>query len=138
MYFCESIPVRLKVCVLIKVSSKFMQEKPIIFIFSIYLIFSVCVNYRSAKYIFVLIMFVLIMFPLIMFALKDVPLNIYSFYLRQLDNIGNCFPNLIYLNISAAFTAWKASKYGVFSGLYSVRMRENTDQKKLRIWTLFT
>ena len=37
------------------------------------------------------------------------------------------------------------SKYGVFSGvslrieseLYSVRMRENTDQKKLRIWTLF-
>ena len=26
-------------------------------------------------------------------------------------------------------------KYGVFSGPYSVRMRENTDQKKLRIWT---
>ena len=42
-------------------------------------------------------------------------------------------------------TAWKVSKYGVFSGLYflvgvseSVRMRENTDQKKLRIWSLFT
>ena len=37
------------------------------------------------------------------------------------------------------------SKYGVFSGPYlrsispySVQMRENTDQKKLRIWTLFT
>ena len=38
------------------------------------------------------------------------------------------------------------SKYGVFSGLslniqselYSVRMQENTDQNKLRIWTLFT
>ena len=30
------------------------------------------------------------------------------------------------------------SKYGVFSGPYSVRMRENTDQKNLRIWTLFT
>ena len=28
------------------------------------------------------------------------------------------------------------SKYGVFSGLYSVRMWENTDQKKFRIWTL--
>ena len=35
-------------------------------------------------------------------------------------------------------TTWKVSKYGVFSGPYSVRMRENTDQKKLRIWTLFT
>ena len=43
-------------------------------------------------------------------------------------------------------TAWKVSKYGVFSGphfptfglnteRYSVQMRENTDQKKLRIWT---
>ena len=46
----------------------------------------------------------------------------------------------------------KVSKCGVFSGPYfpefglnteryevsSVRMRENTDQKKLRIWTLFS
>ena len=32
------------------------------------------------------------------------------------------------------FTAWKVSRYEVFL----VRMRENTDQKKLRIWTLFT
>ena len=29
-------------------------------------------------------------------------------------------------------------KYGDFSGPYSVQMRENTDQKKLRIWTHFT
>ena len=29
-------------------------------------------------------------------------------------------------------------KYGVFSGPYSVRMRKNTEQKNLRIWTLFT
>ena len=51
------------------------------------------------------------------------------------------------------YIAWKVSKskYGVFSGpyfpaygeilcisLYSVRMRENTDQKKLGIWTLLT
>ena len=51
-------------------------------------------------------------------------------------------------------TAWKVFKYGVSSGpyfpafglnteryfvfSYSVRMRENTDQKKLRIWTTFT
>ena len=31
-------------------------------------------------------------------------------------------------------TAWKVSKYGVFSG----KNGKNTDQKKLRIWTLFT
>ena len=38
-------------------------------------------------------------------------------------------------------TTWKVSKYGVFSGpyfLYSVRIQENTDQKKLCIWSLFT
>ena len=50
------------------------------------------------------------------------------------------------------FTAWKMSKYGVFYGPYfpvfglnteicfvnSVQIQENTDQKKLRIWTLLT
>ena len=38
-------------------------------------------------------------------------------------------------------TVWKVSKYEVFllcKCPYSVRIRENTDQKKLRIWTLFT
>ena len=48
-------------------------------------------------------------------------------------------------------TAWKGSKYGIFAGPYfpvyglntgkspySVRMQENTVQKKLRIWTHFT
>ena len=35
-------------------------------------------------------------------------------------------------------TVWKVSKYGVFSGPFTVQMRENTDQKNLRIWTLFT
>ena len=43
-----------------------------------------------------------------------------------------------FADLAASFTAWKMSKYGVFSGPYSVRMWENTDQKKLRIWTLFT
>ena len=47
-----------------------------------------------------------------------------------------------------SYTAWKVSKYGVFAGpyfpvfglnteiyseMYSVRIQENTDQKKLRI-----
>ena len=39
------------------------------------------------------------------------------------------------------YAAWKESKYGVFLIRifpYSVQMRENTDQKKLCIWTLFT
>ena len=44
-------------------------------------------------------------------------------------------------------TAWKLYKYGVFSGPYFTvfwlnteiyRLRENTDQKKLRIWTFST
>ena len=52
-------------------------------------------------------------------------------------------------HVAFTFTARKVSKYGVFSGpyfpvfglnteIYSVnlRIRENTDQKKLRIWTL--
>ena len=33
---------------------------------------------------------------------------------------------------------WKVSKYVVFTGPNSGRIRENTDQKKFRIWTLFT
>ena len=53
-----------------------------------------------------------------------------------------------------SLTSWKVSKYGVFSGPYfpafglnterdsispySVRMRENAEQKKTHIWTLFT
>ena len=38
-------------------------------------------------------------------------------------------------------TAWKVSKYGVFSGLYFPVFSPNagnTDQKKLSIWILFT
>ena len=37
-------------------------------------------------------------------------------------------------------TAWKVSKYRFFSGpsFPTVRMPENTDHKKLRIWILFT
>ena len=41
------------------------------------------------------------------------------------------------LLIGKKLTAWKVSKYGVSSGPYSVQIRENTDQKKLRIWELF-
>ena len=36
------------------------------------------------------------------------------------------------------FTAWKVSKYGVFSGPYFPAFGLNTDQEKLLIWTLFT
>ena len=47
----------------------------------------------------------------------------------------------LFTNYSFAITAWKVFKYGVFLFRifpYSVRMQENTDQKKLRIWTIFT
>ena len=43
-----------------------------------------------------------------------------------------------FLTLVGLCTAWKVPKYGVFSGPYSVRLRENTDQKELRIRTLFT
>ena len=46
------------------------------------------------------------------------------------------WPKLLW--IWTASTLRKVSKYGVFSGSYSVRMPENTDQKRIRIWTLFT
>ena len=59
------------------------------------------------------------------------------------------------LNRKRQGTTWKVSKYGVFSGphfpvfglntgiygvnlRFSVRIQENTDQTKHRIWTLFT
>ena len=46
--------------------------------------------------------------------------------------------NSVFESFGYHYTAWKVSKYGVFSGPYfSVRMRENKDQKKLRICTLF-
>ena len=31
-----------------------------------------------------------------------------------------------------SYTSWEVSKYGVFPGLYSVCIQENTDQKKLK------
>ena len=61
-----------------------------------------------------------------------------------------------YITILIKSTAWKVTICGVFSGpyfpvfglntyrvlrskpRYSVQIKENTDQKKLRIWTLFT
>ena len=44
-------------------------------------------------------------------------------------------------NFTFTYATWKVSKYGVFSGSYFPVFSpntENTDQKKHRIWTLFT
>ena len=46
-------------------------------------------------------------------------------------------PCIVEIIQKKGITAWRVSKYGDISP-YSVQMRENTDQKKLRIWTLFT
>ena len=40
--------------------------------------------------------------------------------------------------IRLSLTVRKVSKYAVCSGPYSVRMQENTDQKKLSVWTRFS
>ena len=79
-----------------------------------------------------------------------------NFFLSSFSGFmnSNNFTVTIDIQVSRPFTVWKVSKYGVFSGLYfptfgldterysispySVWMRENTEQKKLRIWTLFT
>ena len=52
------------------------------------------------------------------------------------------------MDFAGTNTTWKVTKYGVCISLhsdwirrgtpYSVRVRGNTDQKKLHIWTLFT
>ena len=41
-------------------------------------------------------------------------------------------------HVTDDLTLREVFKYGVFSVPYSARMQENTDQKKLHIWTLFT
>ena len=50
-----------------------------------------------------------------------------------------CPNTVFFLVFSGAFSRIQ-TKYGEIRSIspYSVRMRENTDQKKLRIWTLFT
>ena len=73
--------------------------------------------------------------------------NLFSMWILGLCQMPGCGQN-------PTNTAWKVSKYAVFSGSYfpafdwygdlrsksrySVRIQENTDQKKLRTWTLFT
>ena len=75
-----------------------------------------------------------------------------SFYLLVIagylvDTSGYLVVTSGYLIATSGYfcTAWKVSRYGVFSGPYfpafelnTERLRENTDQKKLRISTLFT
>ena len=47
--------------------------------------------------------------------------------------------NFFFQNLCADMsTAWKVSKYGVFSRPYFTVIGLNADQKKLRIWALFT
>ena len=54
------------------------------------------------------------------------------------ENNCKCFIFVVYVTGCAAETMQCVkSVQEVFSGPYSVRMRENTDKIKLRIWTLF-
>ena len=73
-----------------------------------------------------------------------------SLYPLNVANVTSIKMEIGEFRVFSLITAWKVSKYGVFSGpyfpvfglesvfLYSFRTQENTDQKKLRIWTLFT
>ena len=59
-------------------------------------------------------------------------------YSKVSCGVCSLISHLHVLSILIKNTAWKVFKYWVFSDPYSVRVRENTDQKKLCIWTLFT
>ena len=51
-------------------------------------------------------------------------------------DVGSPIPNCSYR--TELYNAWKVSKYGDFSGIDFPIFWLSTDQKKLRIWTLFT
>ena len=96
---------------------------------------------------------------------EDLQYYLIAYVDKKPDNISSSIlvPTVLHNKLKTLYTnnwwmsstAWKVSKYGVFflsvfSGirteyeeilcdfLYSIRMWENTDQKKLHIWTLFT
>ena len=59
---------------------------------------------------------------------------------REFRTLPNIYDRTLRL-FTVNYTAWKVSKCGVFLVtifLYLARIQENTDQKKLRILTLFT
>ena len=73
------------------------------------------------------------------------------FFVLDSCNLTTLLKQIIKGNQQIILTAWKVFKYGVFLvcmfshsdwilriSPYSFRMRENTDQKKHRIWTHFT
>ena len=51
--------------------------------------------------------------------------------------IGELFFTNVFTNTFVIIIVRKLSKYRIFSGLYFPTFRLNTEQKKLRIWTLF-
>ena len=60
-------------------------------------------------------------------------------WIQFLEYMVKCNKSQTYSASSQSiYTAWKVSKYGVFSGPFFYAFGLNVDQKKLRIWTLFT
>ena len=57
-----------------------------------------------------------------------------------LDTIGQCVKSIQIRIFLWSVISHIRTEYGeiLHISLYSVRMRENTEQKKFRIWTLFT
>ena len=66
---------------------------------------------------------------------KKMKLSIKDFF-SKCPNLQ--FPEKSHTLMKNLFTACKVPKYEVFSGPYFPAFGLNTDQKKLRIWTLFT
>ena len=80
---------------------------------------------------------------IIQYFLTELPNNLYSkmFNKRLLLMKGYCVKSVqirnFFLLCIFPHSDWSISPIRNISP-YSIRMRENTDQKKLRIWTLFT
>ena len=84
--------------------------------------------------------------PYVFRDIKTVRENIYNWNLNEVKLIHFVEENpwrraFLWEIIVVSVNAWKGSKYVVFLVpilMYSVRIQENTDQKKLRIWHFFT
>ena len=66
--------------------------------------------------------------------------SVFSFWLRNFMSLLTLLFSDVFMGLRSKLLRWNGLRPLLFKFIspYSVRMPENTDQKKLRIWTLFT
>ena len=70
--------------------------------------------------------------------LLEEPNSLNSSGQRTLEKQYHCVKSVQIRSFSLPVFSRIRTEYGVYLSEYSVRIRENTDQKKLPIWTIFT